>query len=98
MNGFVWGPQPDGSYLTERKRLKDHICTLEELSFGGDPANWRFFPVHKSTESIVKFYQKKFICLDPEDLYIYGDYNTSKARQFNVQLKKCRGHDYCKSE
>ena len=80
MNGFAWGPRPDGTYFTERRRLEDHICTLEELAFEGDPANHRFYPVHASTASIVKFYYKKFICLNPEELFIYGDYNTSKAR------------------
>jgi len=79
-NGFAWGPRPDGTYFTERKRLNDHICTLEELSFEGDPKNHRFFPVHEASAGIVKFYQPKFICLEPEDLYIYGDYNTAKAR------------------
>mmetsp|Transcript_47807 Transcript_47807/g.63164 ORF Transcript_47807/g.63164 Transcript_47807/m.63164 type:complete len:99 (+) Transcript_47807:496-792(+) len=31
------------------------------------------------------------ICVDPDDLRIYGDFNTEKARQFNIQLKKCEG-------
>ena len=79
-NGFAWGPTDDGGFFVERKRLDDHICSLEELSFEGDSANWRFFPVHEASAGIVKFYQKKFICLKPEDLFIYGDYNTSKAR------------------
>jgi len=97
MNGYAWGPTEDGGFFTERKRLNDHICTLEELSYGGDPKNHRFFPVHAASEGIVKFYQKKFLCLEPEDLLVYGDYNTGKARQHNVQLKKCVGHDYCRT-
>jgi len=80
MNAFAWGPRPDGSFFTERRRLDDHICSLEELSFGGDPENHRFFPVHSASAGIVKFYQKKFLCLEPDELFIYGDYNTAKTR------------------
>ena len=43
-------------------------------------------------------YYKKFICIDKEDRYIFGNYNSMKARLLDVQLQKCQGEKYCKSE
>mmetsp|Transcript_9947 Transcript_9947/g.12400 ORF Transcript_9947/g.12400 Transcript_9947/m.12400 type:complete len:147 (+) Transcript_9947:175-615(+) len=55
-NGFAWGPRPDGTYFTERRRLDDHICTLEELGYEGEKKNHRFFPVHEASAGIIGFY------------------------------------------
>ena len=30
-SSYSWGPQEDGTYLTERKRLKSHGCERDEL-------------------------------------------------------------------
>ena len=34
-NHYEWGPQPDGSYLSERRRVQHHACTREELGLEG---------------------------------------------------------------
>ena len=31
-------------------------------------------------------------------MYINGDFDSEKARQIQIQLKRCVGHDYCKKE
>ena len=31
-------------------------------------------------------------------MYLYGDYNTRKARLISIQLIKCTGHTYCKTD
>lgn len=36
--------------------------------------------------------------MDQSELYLYGDYNSYKASQFNVQLIRCHDRDDCKSE
>ena len=79
-NHFQWGPNEDGEYITERKRLNHHNCTREELGLEGKSKNHRFYPLHAASEGVVDFYSSKFICLEEEDLSIYGDYNTDKAR------------------
>lgn len=91
-NHFSWGYDKEKeAYFTVRQRLTDRICSREDLGLEGDPANHFFYPLHAASAGIVSFYQKKFLCLEPDDLFIYGDYNTAEARQFNVQLKRCRG-------
>lgn len=47
---------------------------------------------------MIEKYQKKFICVDEADLFLYGDYNSDAASQFKMQLVKCSGRDDCKSE
>ena len=36
-------------------------------------------------------YRKKFKCVDPEDLIIWGDYNSRRAQQLAVKFKICDG-------
>lgn len=46
----------------------------------------------------VLHYKKKFKCWKPEDLVIYGDYNSAAGNMLTISFKMCSGHDYCKSE
>ena len=39
-------------------------------------------------------YQKKFLCVDKEEMKLYGDYNSDKARILNMQLVKCYNGGY----
>ena len=45
----------------------------------------------------VDIYSKKFKCINPEDLVIWGDYNSQKAQQINVKFRMCEG-DGCKDK
>ena len=38
------------------------------------------------------------LCIDREEMYIYGDYSSSKARLLDIKLIRCHGHDYCASD
>ena len=47
------------------------------------------------------YYRKKLKCVDPEDVQIFGDYNSEKAMQFVVQFEKCNQTTFdgvCKTE
>ena len=100
-NSFEWGIKPDGKVFTERKRLPSHVCTKDELGIEvgeetvssdlGSDDKVRFFKAHPQAESYPKLYRKKFICLDKENLEVFGDYSSTNARQLNVQLIKCAG-------
>ena len=43
----------------------------------------------QKADNDVKKYKKKFICLDKEDLYVQGDFNSKEASLFSVMLVKC---------
>eukprot|EP00354_Favella_ehrenbergii_P012467 CAMPEP_0170453360 /NCGR_PEP_ID=MMETSP0123-20130129/1963_1 /TAXON_ID=182087 /ORGANISM="Favella ehrenbergii, Strain Fehren 1" /LENGTH=142 /DNA_ID=CAMNT_0010715697 /DNA_START=180 /DNA_END=608 /DNA_ORIENTATION=- len=83
-NSYEWGPNPDGSYFTRRERLEAHICTREELGIDENREGARFMPLHEQGANLIELYQKKLLCLDKRDLFIYGDYNSMQARQLNV--------------
>ena len=51
---------------------------------GGRNAN--FFPIASGNEFVLETYQKKFQCVDSEDMQIYGDFNSPEARLMEVQL------------
>jgi len=78
-NHYRWGPEPDGTYISERKRIQSHPCSREELGLEEDRSNAMFMPVYPSSAGEVDFYWKKFQCVDKENLKIYGDYNSYKA-------------------
>ena len=79
-NSYTWGPENDGSYFTERKKLESHICTREELGLGDDKSNSLFLPLHATAAPFIEMYQKKLLCLPPEELYIYGDFHSVNSR------------------
>ena len=54
-NSFTWGPNPDGSYFTERKKLDSHICTRDELGLDGNE-NANFLPLHEAGASFIDTY------------------------------------------
>ena len=97
INSYEWGYDEDGKPFTARKPLNVHNCTREELNLGAEPSEARFYDLHESSRYTVDFYWQKFLCIDPEDLRVSGDYNSETARQVNIQLKKCNGTG-CKTD
>ena len=81
INAFQWGNDENGNSFTKRARLNSHVCSKEELNISGEePADpdenrFQFFKAHPNAENFVTKYQKKFICVDKQDLQIYGDFN-----------------------
>ena len=39
--------------------------------------------------------KNEYVCVDKEELHIYGDYNSVTTRVIEMQLVKCTGFDYC---
>lgn len=39
--------------------------------------------------SLVKTYQKKFKCIDPENMKVSGDFNSDTAQLMNMRLIRC---------
>ena len=100
-NYYAWGAKPDGSYFEERKEIPQRNCTRVELKLDDDydgPSETTFLPIHKEHRDWLELYYQKLLCLNKEDLWIHGDFNSANARQINVQLRKCRGRPDCKSD
>lgn len=98
-NSYSWGPTEDGGFATERKLLDGHRCQRDELRLEPDQLqNARFQEKDKTSKGLVEAYWQKFLCLNKEEMYIYGDFNSEKTRQINIQLKKCHGRTDCKSD
>ena len=59
-------------------------------------------PLYKENVGNIEMYQKKFSCLDADDMYIYGDYNSATVSMLNIQLVRCNKENNpeieCKSE
>ena len=59
------------------------MCSAAELGVSDDETKKgkaKFLPPHKKSASYIPLYQKKFICLEEEDIYLYGDFNTPETR------------------
>ena len=78
-NHFKWGTNPDGTLFSGRYPIRSHMCTREELGLDGDKSKARFYPVTEGMLPNVDFYHKKFLCIDKEDINMYGDFSTQKA-------------------
>lgn len=95
---YTWGTDEDGKYYTSMNRIPSHTCTRQELGLEEGSEKSTFLPIKPSHKTDVSFYQRKFMCIDPDEYKINGDYNSASARLMKVSLVKCHGHDYCKSE
>ena len=93
-----WGVNPDGTFFIKREKMNEHICSRDELGLTDNKEAAKFMPISDLYKPFIDTYQKKFICMDTEDLFLYGDYDSTTASLLNMQLIKCTGRDDCKSE
>ena len=91
-----WDVLDDGKIDWKVSPIASHMCSEEELGLTGD--NSRIMPVHETSTAYVNLYKEKFICLNQEDLKIYGTFSSKKAQVFRASLNRCSGKDFCKSE
>ena len=97
--GFVNNNTVDYEYVD----LPAHQCTREELNLDkwteniGNEENV-FFHTAKRYQTDLNLHQKKFMCIEPEDMRMQGDYNSETASLIHIKIEKCTDHDYCKSE
>ena len=47
--------------------------------------------MHQNSYDDTKFYAKKFKCFD-NDIEIYGDYNSAKAKVLKIGFEKCNNN------
>jgi len=81
INSYSWGfDETTREPFTNRVRLDQHRCTNDELALGTDDSGARFYPIHASSKETIRLYRQKFICTDPKEMEVYGDFNSAKAR------------------
>ena len=104
-NSYSWGGLDENGDFAPAliEEVKTHTCTKEELGLEGKSS--AFLPITKNAVPSVEIHQKKFLCIDREELRMYGDYNSDKARLINIQLVRCHDGGYfaengitCKSQ
>ena len=89
-NSYSWGERDDGSYFTETVQLEDHVCTRSELGLE-DVEDARFLKARPASAAFVRDFNRKLLCVNEDDMYIHGDYDSYNARMLNIQLVKCKG-------
>ena len=55
-------------------------------------------PIHEASRSALEFFSDKFVCVDPDDLIISGDFSSDEGSLVKVALIRCQDEDYCRSE
>lgn len=58
----------------------------------------KFMPIHETNADYLRLYKKKFLCVDPTDLEIWGTYDSKKAKRLKIKLSRCEGKAYCKTD
>ena len=88
---FGWGYEDTEGTGSRRTPLETHPCSDAELGLEDDVE----YPLIDDSIGVVTTWKKKFRCMKPEDIEIWGDYNSEKAQQITIKLEKCHGYDYC---
>ena len=78
-NHYRWGNDANGNHFTGRFPIKSHQCTREELGIDGDLNKAKFHPILDGMKENLHSYHQKFLCIDKEDLVLYGDHNSASA-------------------
>ena len=73
---YGWGNE---GVTSSFDRLQYHQCSDEELGIERGP-NTLVYPVFQNDLEQVKVWRKKFKCIEPKDLVIWGNYNSVKAQ------------------
>ena len=71
---YSWGEDEEGNGFVKRDKIPSRQCTREEL--GLDEGERRFFPLRENFANQLSFYHKKFLCVDKEEMKLYGDFSS----------------------
>ena len=94
---YEWGLDENGDTFIKFDEIPSHVCSREELGLEGD--NSSFMPIIGTNVSTVNLHQKKFRCIDNEEMKVNGDYDSPEARLISMRLNRCVNTDTltCKS-
>ena len=96
----TYGFDANETLIYKYEELPSHYCTREELNLDKSTEKQEnvFFPIASRYEKDMKEQNKKFMCLEPEDTRLQGDFSTNSASLIFIKVEKCQGLDYCKPE
>lgn len=92
----MWDMMESGDASFTTPTIQSHACSEEELGLTGD--NSKFMPTHDTSSNYVKLYKNKFQCINQEDLEIYGNFDSKRAKLLRVALKYCQDEVFCRSK
>lgn len=71
--------------------LDSHYCSEKELGISNETTDSKslFYPVEAGSRYDVQLHKDKFRCMDPDDLEIYGSYNSFRAKQLIITVDRC---------
>ena len=67
-----WEALESGELVYRFTDVDSHPCSEEELGLTGD--NSKFYPLHETSLTWVQMYRKKFLCADPGQIEIHGNF------------------------
>ena len=77
--------------------LQTHVCTEEELGrTTGEYSKPHLFPSAKGNYDYDKV--DGLICLEEQDLHLYGSWQSAIGRILTMHVEICSGHEYCMNE
>lgn len=75
-NHYNWGRHSDGTRFSDRFPINSYTCSREELGLDGDNNKARFYPIK---DNLIDFHHRNFLCLNKEDIEVFGDFSSAKA-------------------
>ena len=72
------------------------MCSEEELGLSGN--GQKFWPIVESQQKYFNTFSEVFLCADQTKLELLGNVDTSTGKSVFIDIVKCTGHDYCKSD
>ena len=83
------------NFTHSKTPVQSHTCTDEELGLAeSDGAKPHLFPLAKGEMNMESIFGEK-ICIDEQDLRLYGSFNGARTRRLTLNVLTCSGHDYC---
>ena len=73
---YEWGYDSDGELYKNIFEIESHVCTREELGLSQGKTKSKFMPIHEKSRLTLYQYAEKFLCVEPEELTISGEYNS----------------------
>ena len=76
--------------------IVSHECSAEELGLMGNAPT--FWPIYESHEVYLDAFRSSLLCPDRSNLAVQGGLYSLHGSQILIDILKCVGRDYCKSE
>ena len=66
--------------------MKTHTCTARELGLDGKYDDKKYMKPRVDSHRYIDLYRNKFLCIDEEDRWLRGNFNSDTASVIRVKL------------